>query len=138
MRMAYLIAERSKDPATQAGAVIVNERNVVVGMGYNGWPRGIENDALPWDREGDAVNTKYPYVVHAEVNAVYNTSLLPKGCRVYCTLFPCGECVKALIQVGITEIIYDSDKHHDQPIWVAGRKMIELAGVTARQFSSTK
>jgi len=133
-QMAFLIAQRSKDPATQAGAVIVDDQNVVIGLGYNGWPRGIAIADLPWERDGDLVNTKYAYVVHAEENAVYNTSLLPRGCRIYCTLYPCGECVKALIQVGIKEVIYTNDKHHDEPIWVAGRKMLELAGVTVRQY----
>lgn len=134
MQMSYLIAQRSKDPVTQAGAVIVDERNVVVGLGYNGWPRGIDINALPWEREGELAETKYAYVVHAEENAVYNTSLLPRGSRIYCTLYPCGECVKTLIQMGITEIIYDNDKHHDVPIWVAGRKMIELAGIKIRRY----
>ena len=135
MRMAYLIAERSKDPVTQAGSVIVNDRNVVIGMGYNGWPRGIANDALPWDRTGETEETKYPYVVHAEENAVYNTNLQPTGCRIYCTLYPCGECAKTLIQTGVTEVIYDSDKHHDNKLWVAARKLFKLAGVTCRQYS---
>lgn len=137
MHMAHLIAQRSKDPVTQAGAVIVNERQVVMGMGYNGWPRGIAADALPWDREGQPAKTKYAYIVHAEENAVYNTSLLPRGCRIYCTLFPCGECAKTIIQTGITEVIYDADKYHDQDLWVASRKMFDLAGVTYRHFKPT-
>lgn len=134
MQMAFLISQRSKDPVTQAGAVLVDNNNVVIGLGYNGWPRGIEINDLPWEREGDLLDTKYPYVVHAEENAVYNTSLLPRGCRIYCTLYPCGECVKTLIQVGISEIIYESDKHHNVPIWVAGRKMLELAKIKIRQY----
>ncbi len=138
MRMAYLIAERSKDPTTQAGSVIVNERNVVLGMGYNGWPRGIDNDSLPWARTGEPEETKYPYVVHAEENAVYNTNLQPRGGRIYCTLFPCGECAKTLIQTGIADVIYDSDKHHDDKLWVAARRLFDLAGVTCRQYSPTK
>lgn len=137
MQMAYLIAQRSKDPVTQAGAVIVDDNNVMIGLGYNGWPRGIANDALPWERDKALAlsDTKYAYVVHAEENAVYNTSLLPRGCRIYCTLYPCGECVKTLIQTGIKEVIYDTDKYYDVPIWVAGRKMLELAGVTVRQYT---
>ncbi len=136
MQMAYLIAQRSKDPVTQAGAVIVNDRQVVMGMGYNGWPRGIEADALPWDKAGSHAATKYAYIVHAEENAVYNTSLLPRGCRIYCTLFPCGECAKTLIQMGLTEVIYDSDKYHDQDLWVAARKMFDLAGVVYRHYQA--
>jgi len=134
IQMAYLISQRSKDPVTQTGAVIVDDRQVVVGMGYNGWPRGIETNDLPWAREGQHADTKYAYVVHAEENAVYNTSLLPRGCRIYCTLFPCGECAKTLIQMGIKEVIYHTDKYHDQDLWVAARKMFDLAGVTYRQY----
>lgn len=135
MQMAHLIAQRSKDPTTQAGAVIVSDRNVVMGMGYNGWPRGIDNDQLPWAREGaKPTDTKYAYVVHAEENAVYNTSLLPRGCRIYCTLFPCGECVKTLIQTGITEVVFNEDKYRDTDLWVAGRRMLDLAGIKYRQF----
>ncbi len=134
MQMAFLIAQRSKDPVTQAGAVIVNDRHVVMGMGYNGWPRGIEADALPWEKEGTHTQTKYAYIVHAEENAVYNSSLLPRSCRIYCTLFPCGECAKTLIQMGITEVIYESDKYHDTELWIAGRRMFDLAGVLYRQY----
>lgn len=132
MRMAHVIAERSKDPVTQAGAVVVDERNVVIGMGYNGWPRGIDADELPWHREGKESETKYAYVVHAERNALYNTSLLPRGCRIYCTLFPCNECAKTIIQLGVTEVVYASDKYHDEDKWVASRRLFDLAGVKYR------
>ena len=136
MRMAHVIADRSKDPSTQAGAVIANKDNVVVGLGYNGWPRGIETSELPWERKGDFTQTKYAYVVHAEENAVYNSNVQPKGCKLYCTLFPCNECAKTIIQNGITEVIYESDKYHDDDPWVASRKMLELAGVKCRQYKS--
>ena len=92
MKIAFVIAERSKDPSTQAGAVIVNEKNVVVGMGYNGWPRGIESDELPWERDGSLEDTKYAYVCHAEENAIYNANNWTENCKIYCTLFPCNEC----------------------------------------------
>ncbi|MEK7518374.1 MAG: dCMP deaminase family protein, partial [Patescibacteria group bacterium] len=111
--MAELIAQRSKDPSTQAGSVIVNEQNVVVGMGYNGFPRGVKDEALPWERTGTFLETKYAYVVHAEENAVYNSNAHTKGCKIYATLFPCNECAKTIIQSGITEVIYASDKYHD-------------------------
>ncbi len=136
MRMAHVIADRSKDPSTQAGAVIANKDNVVVGLGYNGWPRGIETDELPWEREGSFTETKYAYVVHAEENAVYNSNVQPKGCKLYCTLFPCNECAKTIIQNGITEVIFESDKYHNDDPWITSRKMLELAGVTCRQYQS--
>ncbi len=136
MRMAHVIAERSKDPSTQAGAVVVNEKNIVVGMGYNGWPRGIKTDELPWEREGSLYESKYAYVVHAEENAVYNSNARTEGCKIYCTLFPCNECAKTIIQNGITEMIFENDKYHDEDIWKASRRLLDLAGVTYRQYSS--
>ena len=135
MRMAHLIAERSKDPSTQAGAVVVTENNIVVGMGYNGWPRGIEVDDLPWEREGDFENTKYAYVCHAEENSIYNSNNPTKDCKLYCTLFPCNECAKTIIQNGIKEVIYESDKYSDTPSVKASKKMFDLAGVKTRQYS---
>ena len=136
MRMAHVIAERSKDPSTQAGAVIANQNNVVVGLGYNGMPRGVEGDMFPWEREGDFLNTKYAYVCHSEENAIYNANSSTKDCKIYCTLFPCNECVKAIIQNGIKEVVYESDKYHDQDIWVAARKMLDAANVKYRQYKS--
>jgi len=135
MQIAQVIAQRSKDPSTQAGAVIVDQDNIVLGLGYNGFPRGVKDDSLPWEREGDFLNTKYAYVVHAEANAIYNASHKVQGCKLYCTLFPCNECAKAIIQNGIKEVIYLSDKYHDEPIWTASRKMFDLAGVSYRQYN---
>ncbi len=136
MRMAHVIGDRSKDPNTQAGAVLVNDQNVVVGMGYNGWPRGIPNEALPWEREGKFGDTKYAYVVHAEENAIYNANANTKNCTLYCTLFPCNECVKTIIQCGVSKIVYESDKYAIQDIWKAAKKMLDLAGIKYRQYQS--
>jgi dCMP deaminase len=138
MRIAFTIAERSKDPSTQAGAVVANEDNIVVGMGYNGWPRGIESDDLPWDREGSLEDTKYAYVCHAEENAVYNSNNTTKGCKIYCTLFPCNECAKTIIQNGIKEVIYDSNKYDDTSIIKASKKLFKLANIKLRQYSCKK
>lgn len=135
MRMTYVIAERSKDPSTQVGAVIVNPDNVVVGMGYNGFPRSVENEDFSWEREGDMLDTKYPYVVHAEANAIYNANADTKDAHIYVKLFPCNECAKAIIQKGIKEVIYESDKYHDIPAFIASRRMFDAAGVTYRQYS---
>ncbi|MFH0853147.1 MAG: dCMP deaminase family protein [bacterium] len=136
MRIARVISQRSKDPSTQAGAVIVDKNNIIVGLGYNGWPRGIHDDDLPWEREGGFLDTKYAYVVHAEENAINNSNTRTKDCKIYTTLFPCNECAKTIIQNGITEIIYESDKYHDEEIWVASRKMFDLAGVKYHQYES--
>lgn len=134
MQMAHLMAKRSKDPNTQNGAVLVDDAHVVLGLGYNGWPRGIENDSLPWARKGDFLDVKYSYVVHAEINALFNAHKDLRGSTLYCTLFPCNECAQAIIQTGVKEIVYDSDKYHDDKIWVASRKLLDLAGVKFRQY----
>lgn len=141
MQIAHVIAQRSKDPSTQAGAVIVDQRHVVVGLGYNGWPRGIEPEALPWARDTKALkysDTKYAYVVHAEENAIYNTNKDPRGCILYATLFPCNECAKTIVQMGITEIVYESDKYHDDERWISARRLLDAAGVKCRQYSCQK
>ena len=135
MRMAHVIAERSKDPSTQAGGVIVTPKNVVVGMGYNGFPRGTDAGNFPWEREGNFVDTKYAYICHAEENAIYNSNGDVDGCKIYCTLYPCNECAKSIIQNGIKEIIFESDKYHDTESCVVSRKLIEAAGIKCRQYS---
>lgn len=136
MGIALLSAKRSKDPSTQVGACIVNPGNKIVGIGYNGFPIGCSDDDLPWDRTNEkGVNeTKYPYVVHAEANAILNSTKDLHGSRIYVALFPCNECTKLIIQSGIKEIIYLSDKYKDTDPVLASKKMLKLAGVTCRQF----
>lgn len=134
MRIAHVIAERSKDPSTQNGAVIVDANNVVVGLGYNGFPRGVDNDTFPWEREGKLSETKYAYICHAEENAIYNSNNTTANCKIYSILFPCNECAKALTQNGIREVIYESDKYHDEDIWVAARRLLDAAGIKYRQY----
>lgn len=136
MHMCHVIAQRSKDPSTQNGACIVNKKNIILGFGYNGFPRGCSDDTLPWEREGEFCDIKYPYVVHAEENAVLNAAGDIEGSKLYCTLFPCNECSKVIIQKGIKEIIYESDKYHDQKEWIASRRMLDLAGIKSRQYVS--
>lgn len=138
MRMARTIAERSKDPSTQAGAVITTKDNVVIGLGYNGFPRGVDNETFPWERDTSLPldETKYAYICHAEENAIYNANSNTKGGRIYCTLFPCNECAKSIIQNGITEVVFESDKYHDTPVCAASRRMLDAAKVSCRQYSS--
>lgn len=138
MQIAHIMAERSADPSTQAGAVIVNDANIIIGAGYNGWPRGIKVDELPWEREGDFENTKYAYVCHAEENALYNVNNSTKNGKLYCTLFPCNECTKTIIQNGIKEVIYESDKYADTPIVRASKKMLKLAKIKTRIYKRKK
>ncbi len=140
MGVALLSANRSKDPNTQVGACIVNQDNRIVGVGYNGFPSGCSDDALPWARTGETDNdTKYPYVCHAELNAILNTNGRSlKGSRIYVALFPCNECAKAIIQAGLSEVIYISDKYAGTPANDASKKLFELAGVKLTKFSSDK
>ena len=134
MSLAHLSAVRSKDPSTQVGAVIVDSNNRVVGLGYNGFPRGCDDNKFPWEREGEYLDTKYAYVVHAELNAILNANKLIENCRLYVSLFPCNECSKAIIQSGIKEIIYESDKYKDLDQFKASKKMLEAAGVKLRRL----
>ena len=134
MGIAILSSERSKDPSTRVGACIVNSDNKILSMGYNGAPTGLSDDIMPWDREGDNLKTKYPYVCHSELNAILNCPTSVKGARCYVTLFPCNECAKAIIQSGIKEVIYLSDKYHDSDGCRASRMMFDNCGVTYRKY----
>lgn len=131
MGIAILSAQRSKDPNSQVGACIANAHNKIVGIGYNGFPLGCSDDELPWAREADnACDTKYPYVCHAELNAIMNKNAAGlDGCHIYTTLFPCNECTKLIIQSGIRRVIFLSDKYHDSESCRASRRMMDMAGV---------
>lgn len=134
MGVASLSALRSKDPSTKVGACIVNKKKRIVGIGYNGFPFGCDDETYPWSREGESLNTKYPYVVHAEPNAILNSNTPLDDCTLYVTLFPCNECAKLIIQSGIKEIVYSEDKYHGSDSYVASRKMLDSAGVVCRQM----
>ncbi|MCQ2583684.1 MAG: dCMP deaminase family protein [Treponema sp.] len=138
MGIAALSALRSKDPNSQVGACIVDENNKILSMGYNGFPMGCSDDDFPWGRDGDQWQTKYPYVVHSELNAILNYrggSLV--GTKLYVTLFPCNECAKAIIQAGIKTLIYDSDKYDGTPGNVASKKMLAAAGIEVIKYKPT-
>ena len=128
MGIAMLAARRSKDPSTQVGACIVSKDNIIISTGYNGMPQGCSDDEFPWGREGE--ETKYPYVVHAELNAILNANGRDlRGSRIFVALFPCNECAKAIIQSGIREVIYLSDKYAHTPTTIASKRMLDAAGV---------
>jgi len=138
MGIALLSACRSKDPSTQVGACIVNSKNRIVGTGYNGLPAGCSDDEYPWDKQGDFLATKYPYVCHAELNAILNNIGMDlHGCRIYTALFPCNECTKAIIQSGIKEVVYLSNKYASTDAAKASSKMLANAGVTCRMVVSS-
>lgn len=137
MGLALLSAERSKDPSTQVGACIVDNDNKIVSLGYNGAPIGYDDDKnMTWEREGDFLNTKYAYVCHSELNAILNSPRPVNGCKLYVTLFPCNECAKAIIQSGIKEIVYLSDKYDGTKENIAAKKMLDACGILYKKYES--
>lgn len=140
MGIALLSSMRSKDPNTQVGACIVNENKKIMSVGYNGFPHGCNDDEFPWERSGDSeIDTKYPFVCHAELNAILNNAGAPlQGCSIYVALFPCNECAKAIIQSGIKKVLYISDKYKDTDGVKASKKMFDAAGVEYQQLTMSR
>lgn len=137
MGVAKLSAMRSKDPNTQVGACIVGNDNRILSIGYNGTPNGFDDEVFPWDREGEPLNTKYLYVCHAEMNAILNYRGSRKeleNAKIYVDLFPCNECAKLIIQAGIKEVIYLSDKYAQQDSFIASKKLLDSCRVKYRQI----
>lgn len=140
MGISLLSSMRSKDPSTQVGACIVSDDNRIMSVGYNGLPRGCSDDEFPWERKAENQNdTKYPFVCHAELNAILNAGGKNlSGSRIFVALFPCNECAKAIIQCGIKEVIYISDKYADTDNVIASKRMLTSAGIKLTQFESEK
>lgn len=138
MGIAYLSAMRSKDPNTQVGACIVSSENKIMSMGYNGFPNGCSDEEFPWGKSEDEINSKYLYSTHGELNAILNYrggSL--EGSKMYVTLFPCNECAKAIIQAGIRQVVYDSDKYDGTLAVIASKRMLNAAGVKIIRYEHT-
>ena len=139
MGVSLLAADRSKDPSTQVGACIVSDDNRILSTGYNGFPQGCSDDDFPWNRDASAGETKYNFVVHAELNAILNAggkSLV--GSRIFVSLFPCHECAKAIIQAGVKEVVYLSDKYNGTDSDNASKRMLNAAGVKLTKMKPTK
>ncbi|MBQ4153142.1 MAG: dCMP deaminase family protein [Oscillospiraceae bacterium] len=135
MGVAILASKRSKDPNTQVGACIVSQDQIILSTGYNGFPSGCSDDEFPWGRDGN--ETKYPYVVHAELNAILNSNGKSlHGASIYVALFPCNECAKAIIQSGIKEVIYLSDKYAETDATKASKRMLNAAGIKLRRLET--
>ena len=138
MGIALLSAQRSKDSNTQVGACIVSREKKILSLGYNGMPTGCNDDDMPWEREGDSLNTKYMYVCHAELNAILNRGDVSLADSIlYVTLFPCNECAKAIIQSGIKEIVYMSDKYASQANTIVSKRLFDMVGIKYRQYTPT-
>lgn len=136
MGVAILSSFRSKDPNTKVGTCIVNEDKRIVGVGYNGMPRGCDDNFFPWGKEGEYLSQKYLYVVHAELNAILNATCSLKKCTLYTALFPCNECCKAIIQSGIKRVYYLSDKYAGTESVIASKKMFDAAGIEYIQMET--
>ena len=139
MGVSLLAADRSKDPSTQVGACIVSNDNRILSTGYNGFPQGCSDDEFPWNRDESVGETKYNFVVHAELNAILNAggkSLV--GSRIFVSLFPCHECAKAIIQAGVKEVVYLSDKYNGTQSDNASKRMLNAAGVKLTKIKPTK
>ncbi|MBO6300977.1 MAG: dCMP deaminase family protein [Ruminiclostridium sp.] len=139
MGIALLSAQRSKDNSTQVGACIVNSDNKIVSVGYNGMPTGVEDDEMPWERSADdPLDTKYPFVCHAELNAILNSNIPSlSGSTLYVTLFPCNECAKAIIQCGIKRVVYLDNKYADTAGVRASVIMFGKCGIHAEKYEPT-
>lgn len=134
MGIAHLSAMRSKDPNTKVGACIVDDNHKIVTVGYNGFPLGCKDSDFPWERTGGFKETKYAYVVHAELNAILNSPRNLKDCTCYVTLFPCNECAKAIVQSGIKKVVYEDDKYAGTDGNIVSRRILETAGVKLEQL----
>lgn len=138
MGVAKLSAKRSKDPNTQVGCCIVNQDKRIVAVGYNGLPKNCVDEDYPWaNRVGELQDTKYAYVVHAELNAILNATTPLKGCSLYVTLYPCNECVKSIIQSGISEVIFEDNKYEGANFDLAAKKMLQSSNIKVRQFKGS-
>ncbi len=133
--IAIVTSRISDDPHRQVGAVIVSQDNIILSYGSNGATRNINPNDIPWQKEGDYLDTKYPYTIHAELNAIISFSgerSLLKGSRIYTTLFPCNECMKAIIQSGISEVIYLDNHNYQKEAYVASRHLVEKRNEASR------
>lgn len=139
MAIAKLSSMRSKDPSTQVGACIVSQDNRILSIGYNGAPNGFDDDKFPWAREGNPIETKYFYVCHAEMNAIMNyrgNKRDLENAKIYVDLFPCNECAKLIVQAGIKEVIYLSDKYAGQDAFLVSKKLMDACGVKYRHLGN--
>ena len=141
MSSAMLTSLRSKDPNTQVGCCIVNEDNIILSQGYNGAPIGWDDELFPWAREGENLDTKYPFVVHSEANAITHCvgqGMSLDGSRIYVTLFPCNECAKLIAQSGIKKVVYFSDKYKGTEGNIAAKKIFDMCGIDYEEFRAKR
>lgn len=136
MNMCYLIALKSKDRSTKVGAVIVDKKNRIVSLGYNGFPREVDDDM---DSRHERPN-KYFFTEHAERNAIFNSRENLDGCKIYVNMYPCADCARAIIQMGISEVIINDKFANIMNVkWsdsgIASLEMLKEAGISIRHIS---
>lgn len=131
LKLCEHVSEWSKDPRTKVGACVVNDDKQVIGLGYNGFPRGVlDIESRYQDRK-----TKLLLVAHAERNALDNCFVSPKGCTLYVTLPPCNECAKSIIQRGIKRVVAVVNNDRPQDNADVTKLMFAEAGVTYETYS---
>jgi dCMP deaminase len=138
MGIAELSAQRSKDPKTQVGSCIINPDNKhILSIGYNGLPHGFDDDDFDWNAsKEDFLTCKNSYVVHAEANAILNSTVSLEGSHIYVTMFPCNECAKLIAQSRIKKVIYKDDKFLHKDEGKVSLKIFEKAGIEIEKFGS--
>jgi len=133
MELALLVATQSCDLNTKVGCVVVKD-GVILSEGYNKLPKGLKLENYPLDvREGSLLETKYAYMLHSEAKAIVDAQVSLDGATIYVTLFPCNECAKLIIESGISEIIYLSDKYNNTESNIASKRMLDEVGIQYRQ-----
>src|SRR5690606_9151564 len=121
MELAKHIASWSKDPSSKVGAVIVDMDRHIVGTGYNGFPKGVEDYPERYaNRE-----LKYKFVVHAEKNTILNAVKSVKGCTIFCTFAPCASCAGVIIQAGIKRVVTPAPPKEFAERWKADLEAME-------------
>lgn len=139
MNMAREVAKKSLDPNTKVGACVV-KNGEVLSLGFNDIPKGYPSKKFPWARIGNPLETKYLFVIHAELNSITSYKGLKEdleGATIYVTLFPCNECAKLIIQSGIKEVIYECDKYANTDSVIASKMLLDECGVKYRQIGAT-
>lgn len=132
VNLAHEVAGWSKDQSTKVGAVIIDDQRKPKSFGYNGFPRGVD-DNIPSRNERPA---KYLFSEHAERNAIYNADSSLDGCTIFVTHFPCADCTRAIIQKGIKRVVIDSKNGKESGLkerwgeaFEASVEMMEEAGI---------
>jgi dCMP deaminase len=135
MDMAYMVSTRSKDPITKVGAVIVDQKNRVQGIGYNGFPRGVKETTERWSKFRGTVDDKSLYVIHGEMNAILNSSGDLTGATIYTTTFPCNRCAGMIIQTGIKEVVFSKLPNNTSSVeHQVSQAILEEADVTVTKL----